>query len=433
LIYNGSFEEYTDIPYTLALISYCKGWKEARMFSTPDYYHTYSLWYDPLCKDYSLYKRSVSIPKNCTGYQYPKEGLAYVGMMIIKTTSNYSEPIYGQLLDTLLKDHFYEFNGYFSLAEASPYVSSQLQVFFTDTVPILYDDSYYISTGFQIEHDTTIMMTDTFNWQPINGCFKAKGGEKYIAIGNFRPRSMVRITLNNNRDTSHTEPYLMVWVGGYYYLDDLSLYDRGYYGKDAKAIPSTTICPASTIIIGQNDTTDAHYQWWPASSLSCDTCPNPIASPTITTTYVVKKWICSYVTYDSTTIYVPEFRPVRLIPDTQVCYPVPSFKLTYGGDSTGYVRYQWTSSQWLSCSDCAYPLLNVSDTGQYVFSFTQKFWFCDVQQVDSVRIWVRDCKEAVESIPNVFTPNGDGVNDAWFVQWLEAGQVKDVQVEIYDR
>jgi len=124
---------------------------------------------------------------------------------------------------------------------------------------------------------------------------------------------------------------------------------------------------------------------------------------------------------------------VRLIPDTQVCYPVFSFKLTYGGDSTGYVRYQWTSSQWLSCSDCAYPLLNVSDTGQYVFSFTQKFWFCDVQQVDSVRVWVRDCNEAVESIPNVFTPNGDGVNDAWLVQWLEAGQVKDVQVEIYDR
>ena len=81
---------------------------------------------------------------------------------------------------------------------------------------------------------------------------------------------------------------------------------------------------------------------------------------------------------------------MRLIPDTQVCYPVPSFKLTYGGDSTGYVSYQWTSSQWLSCSDCTYPLLNVSDTGQYVFSFTQTFWFCDVQQVDSVRVWVRD-------------------------------------------
>jgi len=430
LIYNPSFEEYTNIPNTLSFISYCKGWKEAKIFTTPDYYHSYSPWYAPLCADYSTYKGSVSIPKNCVGFQYPKEGLAYVGMIITKTYFDYSEPIYSLLLDTLLKDHFYEFNGYFSLAEASPYVANQLQVFFTDTVPIL-DYPNYIISGFQIEHDTTVMMTDTFNWQPIRGCFKAKGGERYIAIGNFRPRSMVNLMINNNRDTSHTQPYLMVTVGGYYYLDDLSLYDRGYYGEDAKAIPPATICPSSTIIIGQNDTTDAHYQWWPASSLSCDTCPNPVASPTVTTTYVVKKWICSYVTYDTTTIYVPEFRPVRLIPDTQVCYPVPSFKLSYGGDSTGYVSYQWTSSQWLSCSDCAYPLLNVSDTGQYMLFFTQEF--CNKVFKDSVWINVKDCSEEIEYIPNIFTPNGDGVNDEWFVRWNYSEEVENFWVQIYDR
>ncbi|GIV29315.1 MAG: hypothetical protein KatS3mg028_0381 [Bacteroidia bacterium] len=36
-------------------------------------------------------------------------------------------------------------------------------------------------------------------------------------------------------------------------------------------------------------------------------------------------------------------------------------------------------------------------------------------------------------LPNVFTPNGDGVNDEWRVQWRCPEMIKDFRMEIYDR
>jgi gliding motility-associated-like protein len=56
-------------------------------------------------------------------------------------------------------------------------------------------------------------------------------------------------------------------------------------------IPAITACCNTTIISGDTVTINAYddnsYIWSPSTSLSCSTCPNPIASPTVTTTYTV--------------------------------------------------------------------------------------------------------------------------------------------------
>ena len=57
--------------------------------------------------------------------------------------------------------------------------------------------------------------------------------------------------------------------------------------------PTYTVCCDSTIIIGQSvrliasPSTGYTFLWTPATGSSCDTCPNPVASPTVNTTYTV--------------------------------------------------------------------------------------------------------------------------------------------------
>ena len=57
---------------------------------------------------------------------------------------------------------------------------------------------------------------------------------------------------------------------------------------------SATACCNTSILKGQNTILNVspannkeHYTWVPGTGLSCDTCPDPVATPTITTTYFV--------------------------------------------------------------------------------------------------------------------------------------------------
>jgi len=51
------------------------------------------------------------------------------------------------------------------------------------------------------------------------------------------------------------------------------------------APPNTTICIGKSV--GMDASGGTSYSWLPATGLSCTTCPNPIATPTTTTTYTL--------------------------------------------------------------------------------------------------------------------------------------------------
>jgi hypothetical protein len=57
-------------------------------------------------------------------------------------------------------------------------------------------------------------------------------------------------------------------------------------------------------VIGLNNSEAALFNWQPTAGLSCTNCPNPKASPTITTTYTVTKTQCKSVTSDVITVTV---------------------------------------------------------------------------------------------------------------------------------
>ena len=73
------------------------------------------------------------------------------------------------------------------------------------------------------------------------------------------------------------------------------------------------------------------------------------------------------------------------------------------------------------------PRLTFKEEGHFNVSLIDSLNCRHVEEVDIVEL---DCTPAVE-IPNVFTPNGDGVNDVWRFKTLE--KCRDVQIMVVNR
>lgn len=78
--------------------------------------------------------------------------------------------------------------------------------------------------------------------------------------------------------------------------------------------PDTFICAGGNVQMVIADTGAASFFWSPATALSCTTCPNPVASPSFTTTYYVTAYtpmgICSDA--DSITISVGNLNQILI-------------------------------------------------------------------------------------------------------------------------
>lgn len=94
--------------------------------------------------------------------------------------------------------------------------------------------------------------------------------------------------------------------------------------------------------------------------------------------------------------------------------------------SGGYV-YNWTPPIGLSCTTCQDPIASPTVTTTYTVTGTDSAG-CEVARV--VTIYVEpNCKDLL-LIPNVFTPNGDGINDEFVIN---ASYTSAYSIEIYDR
>lgn len=95
------------------------------------------------------------------------------------------------------------------------------------------------------------------------------------------------------------------------------------------------------------------YTWIPATALSCVNCADPVANPTATTTYIVKGTNgigCSDTS--SVNVVVHPTPEVFAGNDTTLCYGLP-FQLTAKGASV----YIWNPGTYLSCTNCADPVI----------------------------------------------------------------------------
>ena len=106
------------------------------------------------------------------------------------------------------------------------------------------------------------------------------------------------------------------------------------------------------------------YEWFPGDGLSCDDCPNPIATVTESTTYNVE--IRSLCAVDTLSVEVEIFQ-LDAGPDQTVCLNETT-EVNAGSDNPN-ATYVWTGpAGTLSCTDCPDPTITSSTPGQFTYT-----------------------------------------------------------------
>ena len=227
-------------------------------------------------------------------FQIPRNGDAYATLgFIYPIMPSVGRYPHVKLTDTLKAGKIYCVTYYVSLWNDCKYSADKFGALLTATPFNCTVTSQNLYTGYtpQVVSPSGYLYNDTLNWQEVSGSFTAIGNEAYLTIGNFFPNA------------SHT--YSISYPSGVrqlaeYYLDDVSVEEV----EIAKTRNDTLIMQGDSTIIGNNTSEAALFSWQPTAGLSCTNCPNPKASPTITTTYTVTKTQCKSLTSDVITITV---------------------------------------------------------------------------------------------------------------------------------
>jgi len=183
--------------------------------------------------------------------------------------------------------------------------------------------------------------------------------------------------------------------------------------------PDTLICPGTSVqLYAYGGET---YKWFPPSYLNNRNSQFPVASPLAPTTYVVEITdSIGCVAYDTLRVNIfPEQYP-SAGPDLYIEFGESESLIASGG--TG--NYQWNPPTFLSCTNCAQPLVTPEITTGYVLSLTDSnnCVFTDTVTVFvSGDIWV----------PNVFTPGDvNGLNDLF----LSLGRdIRSAEMMVFNR
>jgi gliding motility-associated-like protein len=156
----------------------------------------------------------------------------------------------------------------------------------------------------------------------------------------------------------------------------------------------------------------AIYAWSPAAGLSNTQVANPLAAPSVTTTYQVIGSDNKYCFFDTgyVNIRVFNYPVVNAGPDATIT--VGSSYQMMGSGSPDIISIAWTPITALTCTDCYTPTANPNNTTNYSLRVVNDG---GCVSVDSMRLTVV-CNNANFFIPNTFSPNGDGVNDIFYVR-----------------
>lgn len=206
LVPNPGFEEFTRCPWGFSTNRKdfrIHGW-ESPTSGTPDHFH-------------SCNAGDSDVPVNWAGNSNAHSGKGYAGVYVWSTNHNYREYLQGELAEPLKPGEKYIVEFYFKLANYSMYAINRMGLALSnEQVDVTHDRIIDILPVLSIERDTS--MTElTGSWEHARMEYVAKGGERYVVIGNFFTNQQTKATRLPFRHGLSQ----MLSTASYYYIDDV--------------------------------------------------------------------------------------------------------------------------------------------------------------------------------------------------------------------
>jgi len=244
-----------------------------------------------------------------------------------------------------------------------------------------------------INHDTTICSgtpvilsaqgANSYSWSPSTG-LSSTTGSSVTATPNVTTTYTVTGTFPNGCTASLP---VTVTIGN---------------PPDVFISNDTSICNGGSVMLHTGG--GLGYIWSPSASLDNATISNPTAHPTTTTTYTVSISTAGCNVTKSVTITVKTIN-AGITPDTSICSGEPAYLHASGGNT-----YFWIPPNGINNQYSSSPVATPDSSTTYFVTISDG----GCEKVESVFISVYDCTLI---IPNVFTPNGDEINDVFNIEY----------------
>jgi len=168
--------------------------------------------------------------------------------------------------------------------------------------------------------------------------------------------------------------------------------------------------------------------WSPDTGLSCSDCIDPIASPTETTTYTVSAVGCQGAIVEiEVTVYVNTIPEVAIISDASVLKGDSTILIAEVSDPSATLV--WSTEEGEICTGCTKITVSPQSTATYTL---EAYSDAGCSSLDQFVLRVDDaCIYSNLEIPNIISPNGDGANDEFLIQYEGVSDVS--LLRIYNR
>jgi gliding motility-associated-like protein len=222
-----------------------------------------------------------------------------------------------------------------------------------------------------------------------------------------------------NANPNQTQVYTVIGADNNHCLDTV------LFTLNIIPLPQLQVLGSQSVCIGSTATLTAlgatQFNWNFGSIQSSN--PIAIVSPSINTTYTLtgtNLGKCKDSLYF--TINVLQLPTISIVSIDSIC-DGQDFSL----QAIGSGSFNWYPSIGLSCTQCSNPISILESSTQYYVTITDNN-LCS--NIDSVFINVKETCGDDLLIPNVFSPNGDGVNDFFKVT---VSNIRSFECDIYDR
>jgi outer membrane protein OmpA-like peptidoglycan-associated protein len=173
-----------------------------------------------------------------------KDGKAFVGLRIYP---DYREFIQIKLAENLVEAKKYYFEMWISWSDHSNYYAKSIGASIYRKKPSYTSDYFIFSNPPQIElKQSSGIRQDTLTWFKVSGFYRAKGGEKYLSIGNF--------SQTNFKDRLKRVKWysLNFWHHeAYYFVDAVSFVRIEEYSKENDSVMAENL--TDTTLFDRND------------------------------------------------------------------------------------------------------------------------------------------------------------------------------------